>query len=131
MSRRTADLALPDYLSKIVNNGIQQGGVENAVPNAIRQSEMNRLFIFASADDKTLIIDSYILVDQKSPDYEQYVKEYPALAKEPIYVRKDLDQAAIDKLNPVMAQILPGSVHPRAGDGRSRQGRGDGARLSV
>ena len=33
-----ADLALPDYLSKIVNNGIQQSGVENAVPAAIRQS---------------------------------------------------------------------------------------------
>jgi len=33
-----ADLALPDYLSKIINNGIQQNGVENAVPKAIRQS---------------------------------------------------------------------------------------------
>ena len=32
------DLALPDYLSRIVNYGIQQGGVENAVPIAIRQS---------------------------------------------------------------------------------------------
>ncbi len=31
-----ADLALPDYLSRIVNIGIQQGGVENAVPLAIR-----------------------------------------------------------------------------------------------
>jgi len=100
------DLALPDYLSKIVNNGIQQGGVENAVPHAIRQSEMNRLFIFASADDKTLITDSYTLVDQQSPDYDQYVKEYPVLAQEPIYVRKDLGQAAIDKLNPVMAKSL-------------------------
>ena len=30
-----ADLALPDYLSKIVNVGIQQGGIENAVPQAI------------------------------------------------------------------------------------------------
>src|SRR5512136_2633678 len=101
-----ADLALPDYLSKIVNNGIQQGGVENAIPHAIRQSEMNRLFIFASADDKTLITDSYTLVDQKSPGYDQYVKEYPVLAKEPIYVRKDLDQAQIDKLNPVMAKSI-------------------------
>jgi ATP-binding cassette subfamily B protein len=36
-----ADLALPDYMSKIVNVGIQQGGIENAVPTAIRQSEMN------------------------------------------------------------------------------------------
>ena len=34
-----ADLALPDYLSRIVNNGIQQGGVEDAIPLAIRQSQ--------------------------------------------------------------------------------------------
>src|SRR5512136_257668 len=92
-----ADLALPDYLSKIVNNGIQQGGVENAMPRAIRQSEMNRLLIFASADDKTLITGSYTRVDQNSPGYDQYAKEYPVLAKEPIYVRKDLAQAQIDK----------------------------------
>src|SRR5512139_829784 len=73
-----ADLALPDYLSRIVNNGIQQGGVENSVPHAIRQSEMNRLFLFTSAEDKAMITDSYTLVDQKSPDYEQFVQEYPA-----------------------------------------------------
>ena len=53
-----ADLALPDYLSKIVNNGIQQGGVENAVPVAIRQSEMDRLLIFISAEEKALISDA-------------------------------------------------------------------------
>ncbi len=35
-----ADLALPDYLSRIVNNGIQQGGIDTAVPVAIRQTEM-------------------------------------------------------------------------------------------
>ena len=33
-----SDLALPDYMSKIVNNGIQQNGIESAVPTAIRQS---------------------------------------------------------------------------------------------
>ena len=27
-----ADLALPDYMSRIVNVGIQQGGVESPVP---------------------------------------------------------------------------------------------------
>jgi ATP-binding cassette subfamily B protein len=101
-----ADLALPDYLSRIVNNGIQQGGVESAVPLAIRQSEMNRLFIFTNADDKALITDNYILVDQNSPNYDQYVSEYPALAQEPVYVRKELDQAQIDRLEPVMAKSI-------------------------
>ncbi len=48
------DLALPDYLSRIVNTGIQQGGVENAVPVAIRQSEMERVLIFIDAEEKDL-----------------------------------------------------------------------------
>ena len=30
------DLALPDYLSRIINVGIQQNGIENAVPEALR-----------------------------------------------------------------------------------------------
>jgi ATP-binding cassette, subfamily B, multidrug efflux pump len=46
------DLALPDYLSRIVNTGIQQGGVEDAVPQAIRQSEMDRVVLFMSDADK-------------------------------------------------------------------------------
>src|SRR5512142_238729 len=73
-----ADLALPDYLSKIVNVGIQQGGVESAVPNAIRQSEMNRLVLFLSAEDKAQVLGDYTLVDKNSPDYETYLKQYPA-----------------------------------------------------
>ena len=99
-----ADLALPDYLSKIVNNGIQQGGVENAVPFAVRQSQMKRLQIFTTADERALIAESYFLVDQNSTDYALYIKEYPVLSTEPVYVRKDLSQAQIDRLNPVMAK---------------------------
>lgn len=99
-----ADLALPDYLSKIVNNGIQQGGVENAVPQAIRQSEMNRLLIFMSPAQKELVLGGYTIVDRNSSDYATYVEEYPLLANESIYVRNDLDKVAIDELNPVMAK---------------------------
>jgi ATP-binding cassette subfamily B multidrug efflux pump len=101
-----ADLALPDYLSKIVNNGIQQDGVENAVPQAIRKSEMDKLLIFMSAADQSLIFSDYTLVDQDSSDYLKYVQEYPALADEPIYVLREVDQVAIDQLNPVMGKAL-------------------------
>lgn len=101
-----ADLALPDYLSKIVNYGIQQGGVENSVPVAIRQDTLERLLLFTNADDRALITDSYILVDQNTPDYEQYLQKYPALANEPVFVRKDLDKPQIDRLNPVMAKSI-------------------------
>ncbi|MBN1309828.1 MAG: ABC transporter ATP-binding protein [Anaerolineae bacterium] len=101
-----ADLALPDYLSKIVNNGIQQGGVENAAPQAIRQSQMDKLTLFMSAEDEELVLGNYVLVDQDSPDFATYVEEYPALADEPIYVLDDAEQAEVDKLNPIMGKAL-------------------------
>jgi ATP-binding cassette subfamily B protein len=100
------DLALPDYLSRIVNTGIQQGGVENAVPVAIRQSEMDRVLIFIDASEKDSVLADYTLVDNSSTDYEKYVEEYPALETEAIYVLNDIDQAEINRLNPIMGRAL-------------------------
>ena len=100
------DLALPDYLSRIVNNGIQQGGVENAVPVAIRQSEMDRVLLFMSAENKASVLNDYTLINQSSPDYETYIEEYPALANEPVYVLNEVDKAEIERLNPIMAKSL-------------------------
>ncbi len=101
-----ADLALPDYMSKIVNDGIQQGGIVNAVPQAIRQSEMNKLVIFLSADDKALVLGDYTLVDNTSADYDKYLKDYPSLASGPVYILKNVDSAEINKLNPIMGKSL-------------------------
>ncbi len=101
-----ADLALPDYMSKIVNIGIQQSGVESAVPAAIRQSEMNRVALFLSASDKADVLAAYTLVTKDSPDYGKYVATYPALAQQSIYVLKTLDQTQIAKLDPVMGKAL-------------------------
>ncbi len=99
-----ADLALPDYLSKIVNVGIQQGGVDSVVPVAIRQSEMDRLAIFLDDADKTALLAQYMLVDQTSPDHAALVKKYPTLANEPVYVAGELDQTTIDTLAPALSQ---------------------------
>ena len=101
-----ADLALPDYMSRIVNNGIQQGGVENAVLHAIRQSEMDRLFKFMSSADRELVLSEYTLVDGNSPDYENYLKEYPILAGQPVYVLNPIDKAEIAALNPILGKAL-------------------------
>ncbi|MRR30617.1 ABC transporter ATP-binding protein, partial [bacterium] len=99
-----ADLALPDYLSKIVNNGIQQGGIENAVPVAIRQSQMDKVTLFMSESDKTLVMGDYTLIDTSSADYATYVAEYPALATEPVYVLKAVDAAEFENLKPILAK---------------------------
>jgi ATP-binding cassette subfamily B multidrug efflux pump len=101
------DLALPDYLSRIVNYGIQQGGVENAVPVAIRQSEMDKVTIFMSAEDKSSVLADYTLIDQNSSDYGTYLEKYPVLANEPVYVlNSTVDKAEIERLNTIMAKPL-------------------------
>ncbi|MCK6582307.1 MAG: ABC transporter ATP-binding protein/permease [Anaerolineales bacterium] len=100
------DLALPDYLSRIVNTGIQQGGVQDSMPEAIRASEMDKVVIFLSAEDKEYILASYSLVTDSSPDYESYLEKYPTLADEPIYVMNDIVQSEVDRLNPIMAKAL-------------------------
>jgi ATP-binding cassette subfamily B multidrug efflux pump len=100
------DLALPDYMSNIVNNGIQQGGIINAVPEAVRQSQMDRLFLFMSPDDKQEVARNYTLVDKASPDYNKYVKDYPNLAKEPVYILNNIDESEIDRINPVMGRAF-------------------------
>lgn len=101
-----ADLALPDYMSKIVNVGIQQGGIVNAIPGAIRQSEMNGLNLFMSPSDKTLVMADYTLEDNTSGNYASLVNTYPLIATEPIYVLKTIDQAEKDKLDPIMGKAL-------------------------
>lgn len=100
------DLSLPDYMSNIVNKGIQQGGIENAVPKAVRQSKMDKLTLFMSPEQKKEIIENYTLVDKSSPDYDKYVKDYPNLAKEPVYILKDVDKTQIDNMNPVMGKAF-------------------------
>jgi len=101
-----ANLALPNYLSRIVDNGIQQSGVENAVPSAIRQSEMEKLFIFMTADEKQRVLGDYMLVTPGASDAGRYVKRYPALADVAIYVRRSISTKEINALNPVMGQAF-------------------------
>jgi ATP-binding cassette subfamily B protein len=100
------DLSLPDYMSNIVNIGIQQGGIENAVPEAIRVSEMTKLEIFMNSEDKSEILSNYTLVNKSSTDYDKYVKKYPSLANEDIYVLNKVNQSEIDKMNPIIGKAI-------------------------
>jgi len=100
------DLALPDYLSRIVNTGIQQGGVENAIPVAIRKSEMDRLVIFLNEADRKSVLAGYKLVDKASLDFDQYLAEYPVLENEAVYVLTITDQSELDRLNPHIGKAL-------------------------
>ncbi|MEG2800021.1 MAG: ABC transporter ATP-binding protein, partial [Erysipelotrichaceae bacterium] len=83
------ELALPDYMSNIVNVGIQSGGIENGVPKVIRENEYNKLSIFMEEEEKTLFMSSYNLV-KKSDASKTELEDYPVLKKENVYVIKDV-----------------------------------------
>ncbi len=101
-----ADLALPDYMSRIVNIGIQQGGVEEAFPRALRASTMQHLGLFLTEAQRAEVLAQYRRVDSSSADYSIYVTRYPVLAREPIYILSTDEAATLQRLSPVMGKAL-------------------------
>ena len=102
-----ADLALPDYTSKIVNIGIQQGGIDTAIPEAISKDEMDNLLIFTNDDSK--ILDCYKLVSKdtvSNDEYNNYLKEYPALENEEVYVLNKLNKDQKNNLEEMLKKPL-------------------------
>ena len=55
------DLSLPDYTSKIVDIGITQNGIEDNVPEEIKEKELNKLKLFLTKEEKTIIEENYDL----------------------------------------------------------------------
>ncbi len=101
------DLTLPDYTSKIVNVGIQNGGIENVAPEVIRKSEMENMLIFTEEDDKILASYEEISKDNlDSAEYEKLVKKYPALENESLYKIKKISSSEQDELDSLMAKPL-------------------------
>ena len=103
------DLSLPDYMSNIVNVGIQQGGVENAVPEVIRASEFDKLLIFMNDEEKSLVKDSYTLLDKNTlstEEYDNYVKKYPELANQNLYKLDTKNKEDIKSLNTIMGKPI-------------------------
>ncbi len=57
------DLSLPDYTSKIINVGIQQKGIEDSVPEKLRDSTMENLQLFMDEDQKDEVLENYAKED--------------------------------------------------------------------
>ena len=74
------DLSLPEYTSRIVDTGIQQGGVEDAVPDRIREEAFDGLLRLMAAEDREKAEAAYSLEDG-------------------LYVRKELTGEEREELN--------------------------------
>ncbi len=101
-----ADLALPDYMSRIVNVGIQQSGVESPLPDAMRESTFEHIGLFVDEEVKADLEMHYTRVDKTSPDFEQYAATYPLVAESPIYVLPPTDEASRARLEKEISRPL-------------------------
>ena len=103
----TSDLALPEYTSKIINIGIQQSGIENSVPEVMSKSSMEKLLMFA--ENKEDILNNYKLISKEKlnkEEYDKYLKEYPLLEKEELYICNELEKDELNKLSLIMSKPL-------------------------
>lgn len=101
------DLSLPDYTSKIVNIGIQQGGIENSSPEVIRKTTMEDLLIFSEDDEE--ILNGYDLISKDSlneKEYDKYLKKYPAIEIEELYIRKNLKKEVTNLSNKMAKPLM-------------------------
>ena len=99
-----ADLALPDYMSDIVNVGIQQGGNENALPEVIRASDFEKVDLFLTEDSKGQIHNAYSEV-KTSDEYEDILKIYPNL-DETFYTLNELTAEEATEIEVSMSKAL-------------------------
>ena len=94
-------------MSNIVNIGIQQNGIENVVPKVIRASELEKINIFLNEEEKALINDSYELIEKNnSQEYKDYLKKYPALEGEELYLLNTKDKEIIEEMNSFLGRPM-------------------------
>jgi len=87
-----SDLQLPDYLSNIVNVGIQQKGVESGAPVVLSESTYQRIGELYP-DAQAQLQQYYELVTPGSPQSVTLATDFPKAAEEAVYALKPLDDA--------------------------------------
>ena len=102
----SVDLALPDYTSKIVNTGIQAGGIESSIPRLISKEDMEIALLFTDEDNE--ILENYTLIENQtniSKQEETTIKKYygkgyeEKIADKSIYILKDIDEGTEENLS--------------------------------
>jgi ATP-binding cassette subfamily B protein len=95
------DLSLPSYTSNIVNIGILQAGIESSVPEVIRASQLEKSLLFLNQNDKDKLLSHYSLINKENLNQDEwatYLKKYPLLDDEDLYIWDGEDEALISSL---------------------------------
>lgn len=66
MVQAFCDLSLPGYTSDIVNIGIQQEGIEESIPYALAQEDLDKLLLFVSPKEAAAVKGAYELKNKNT-----------------------------------------------------------------
>ena len=99
------DLSLPEYTSRIVNTGIQEGGIEDNTPEAITKESFEDILLFLNEKDSKFVQNQYEVVSKKDATEEQ-LESYPTVEKQDIYVLKNISKENHEKLNQLLQKPL-------------------------
>ena len=91
------DLSLPTYTSDIVNVGIQQGGIDETVPDTISKKDLNHLLLLVPSDRQKTVKNAYTESVEKY-DYNGTVMELKASVKE--------DEKKMDRLSEILGKPM-------------------------
>ena len=81
------DLELPSYTSNIINNGIQQGGIEGGLPEVLTVDTFDAIISISSEDPAILAsYDLYVTENLSSRDLETLTNKYPLMETENLYL---------------------------------------------
>jgi ATP-binding cassette subfamily B multidrug efflux pump len=98
------DLALPDYTSNIVNVGIQQNGIESAVPQEIRASQLQKLMLLLPEQDQKTVVSSYTLYrDGTAVGNEEDILSQTWTEEDVFHLNSDAD---IEMLEPMLGKAI-------------------------
>lgn len=92
------ELTLPNYMSDIVNVGLQQGGITQAAPEVIDSDAMAMMQMFMSDEDKALVDAAYQLLSERA-DADQLKETYPNAGDEDLALAADPEAGANDAFN--------------------------------
>ena len=91
------DLSLPTYTSDIVKVGIQQGGIDEALPDTISKKDLNHLLLLVPSDRQKIVKNAYTESAEKY-DYNATVMELKASVKE--------DKKKVDRLSEILGKPM-------------------------
>lgn len=75
------ELTLPNYMSDIVNVGLQQGGITQSAPEAIDAASMALMQRFMNEDDAAAVAAAYVPAGESAEGLAHWQKTYPNLTE--------------------------------------------------